>query len=43
MTQGDPATEMFVILKGTAEILIDNKHVNTVREKNIVGEAIMGQ
>lgn len=41
MKQGDPATEMFVILSGTADILINDIYVNTVREKNIIGEAIM--
>ena len=41
MSQGEPATEMFVILKGNAEILINDVHVNNVVERNIIGEAIM--
>jgi len=41
ISQGEPATEMFVILKGNAEILINDVHVNNVVERNIIGEAIM--
>ena len=42
MKEGDPATEMYVILSGVAQILIKDNYVNTVRERNIIGEAIMG-
>lgn len=41
MTEGEPATEMYVILNGNAEIFINGAHVNFVRERNIIGEAIM--
>ena len=39
--QGEPATEMYVILNGVVDIIINGEIVNDVPAGNIVGESVM--
>jgi len=36
--EGDPAQEMYVVQKGTVEIRLGNRLLDTVRERSIFGE-----